>query len=339
MQSLSLRSSDRARDGRFVRSRWAATGAAVAVAVAGLLPASASLDSGDRPVFVPITPCRLVDTRPTETVGPRSAPLGANETYVAQVRGANGDCVIPNDAVGVVMNVAAIAPTADSFLTVFPPDAAKPLAANLNWVARQPPVSNAVTADLSADGKVSFYNLTGTVNIAADIVGYFVDHTHDDRYYTKPQVDTALAVKANKPVGTQTLSLDPVLFLPTSPDDAYKFDYQNGDVRGAFASYRFANAAVQLPQGAVITGMAVRASDTDPVGTFSAYLLRNPLGPAFNELMGSVFAAAGTPGSVALSTSTIATPTIDNVGNTYSLRVSINDKLVLYSASITYVLP
>ena len=36
---------------------------------------------------------------------------------------------------------------------------------------------------------MSFYNLAGTVNVGADIVGYYVDHTHDDRYYTKAQAD------------------------------------------------------------------------------------------------------------------------------------------------------
>jgi hypothetical protein len=36
---------------------------------------------------------------------------------------------------------------------------------------------------------VSFYNNAGSINVIADIVGYYADHDHDDRYYTKAQAD------------------------------------------------------------------------------------------------------------------------------------------------------
>lgn len=72
------------------------------------------------------------------------------------------------------MNVVAINPTLDSYLTVYPSDALSvPLASNLNWVAGQAPVPNAVTGTLSATGKISFFNNAGQVDIAADIMGYF----------------------------------------------------------------------------------------------------------------------------------------------------------------------
>ena len=71
------------------------------------------------------------------------------------------------------MNVVAVNPTAASFLTVFPSDQPFPLSSNLNWVADQAPTPNAVTVSVSADGKVSFYNNAGTVDIAVDIVGYY----------------------------------------------------------------------------------------------------------------------------------------------------------------------
>jgi len=178
------------------RARWAAIGAALAVTIGagGIMSASASIDSGERTVFVPITPCRVTDTRTApDTRGPRSTPLRADESYTAQITGTNGDCTIPPDAVGVALNVTAVHPTAPSYLTVYPADAPKPLSSNLNFVADQEPVPNAVTSDLSADGKVSFYNHGGTVDVVADIVGYYVDHNHDDRYYTKEYVDENFA--------------------------------------------------------------------------------------------------------------------------------------------------
>ena len=162
---------------------------AVTLGGGSVLTSSATLDGGERAVFVPIAPCRLLDTRPAaDNVGPRSTPLGPGDVHVSPVRGTNGNCTIPTDAVGVAMNVAIVNPSAASFLTVYPADAARPLAANLNWVAGQDPTPNAVVADLSADGRIAFYNLAGTVDLAVDVNGYFVDHTHDDRYYTKAQV-------------------------------------------------------------------------------------------------------------------------------------------------------
>lgn len=197
-----------------LRTRWAAIGAAIAVVLGGggLLTTSASLDSGERGVYVPITPCRVMDTRPaTDNVGPRSTPVGADETHAITVRGTNGNCTIPTDAVGLVLNVAVINPSRNSFLTVYPPDATRPLAANANWTAGQPPLSNAVTTDISADGRVAFYNLSGTVDLAADILGYYTDHTHDDRYPTDAEVDAKIAAAvaaAPAPAGAARVLVD-----------------------------------------------------------------------------------------------------------------------------------
>ncbi len=123
--------------------------------------------------FVPITPCRLIDTRPATQVGSRNTPIAAQETYTATVHGANGACDIPTTATGVSMNVAIVNPTGNSFLTVYPADATNPGTANLNWVTGQAPTPNAVTAALSTDGKLAIFNYAGTVDIAADIVGYY----------------------------------------------------------------------------------------------------------------------------------------------------------------------
>jgi hypothetical protein len=42
---------------------------------------------------------------------------------------------------------------------------------------------------LSADGSINLFNLAGSVSVLADVVGYYADHNHDDRYYTKAQID------------------------------------------------------------------------------------------------------------------------------------------------------
>jgi hypothetical protein len=108
--------------------------------------------------------------------------LNPAETARFTVHGTNGNCTIPAGALAIDANVTITAPTSDGFLTMFPADAPLPNASNLNWSAGQAPTPNAVTVDLSADGKVNVFNERGTVNVIIDIVGYYEDHNHDDRY-------------------------------------------------------------------------------------------------------------------------------------------------------------
>lgn len=163
---------------RLGRVRWAAIGAALAVSVgAGGVIDFAAAAPGDSAAssFVAVTPCRLVDTRPgAATVGPRSTPLDPNESYTQQVTGANGDCNVPAGATAVGMNVTITNPTAQSYLTVYPSDAALPNASNLNWIAGQRPTPNKVDVALSSSGAVDFFNAFGTVNVIGDVVGYYI---------------------------------------------------------------------------------------------------------------------------------------------------------------------
>ena len=144
------------------RTRWAAAGAAVAVAIAGggiIHNAQATVNSGVRSIFVAIAPCRLFDTRPAPlTVGTRTAPLAPGDIFISQVTGTNGNCTIPAEATGVTMNVTIDNPTSSSFLTVFPADVARPLSSNLNWTATSSATPNEVTVLLSAAGAIKFYN-------------------------------------------------------------------------------------------------------------------------------------------------------------------------------------
>lgn len=159
------------------RGTW--LGACVALSL-GVGVAFATISAGaaaepEEATFVPIVPCRLVDTRPAEqfNVGPRDTPLGPEDTHVQQVTGANGACTIPADATGVALNVTAVAPTGASYITAFPSDAERPTVSNLNFLPDSPPTPNKVDVRLSADGQVSFFNLAGEVHLVADVAGYY----------------------------------------------------------------------------------------------------------------------------------------------------------------------
>lgn len=167
------------------RSRWSAIGAAIAVALGGggLLTASAA--GGSQSAFTAINPCRIMDTRATSTVGPRPVALGAGETYSITTFGTNGNCTLPNGLTALALNVTVVGPTADSYLTVFPAGGSVPTASNLNFVANQAPVPNAVTVAVADDGRISFFNNGGNVNVVADVVGYF----------TKAGIDAEVAAR------------------------------------------------------------------------------------------------------------------------------------------------
>ena len=161
--------------------RFVHVGVVAAIGVAGLVSVGlvrAEGPAGTASALVPIVPCRLIDTRAgADNVGPRSTPLTQTETVTFAVTGTNGNCIIPSTATGIATNATAVNPTAASYVTIFPADAPRPTASNLNVIAGSPPTPNQVTVGLSADGKVSAYNNGGTLDLIIDVVGYYVPST------------------------------------------------------------------------------------------------------------------------------------------------------------------
>ena len=174
------------------RSRWAAVGAAVAITLGagGIGLVQATTSTGEKPIYKPINPCRLADIRPApDTVGPRTSPLGPDESYTLSGWGAVGNCNLPNGTAGLALNVTAISPSQATFLTLHPTGVPLPLTSNLNPTPGQPPTPNAVNVDLNAAGQFNIFNKFGTVYVIVDVVGYYDDHNHDDRYYTEAEAD------------------------------------------------------------------------------------------------------------------------------------------------------
>jgi hypothetical protein len=159
-------------------SRWlpAAFAAALLAGTLTIIAVNVGDAAGNSPSsLVPIVPCRLADTRADQQVGSRGQPIPANTSVTFAVWGTNGECTIPSTATGIATNVTIVNPSAGSFLTVYPSDAAtRPKASNLNWLPGSPPTPNQVTVALSADGAINVYNLAGTVDVIIDIVGYYV---------------------------------------------------------------------------------------------------------------------------------------------------------------------
>ncbi len=128
--------------------------------------------------FVPITPCRLSDTRPEFKVNTQLAyTAGQSQTYAAH--GTNGNCTLPTEAVGLSLNVTALNATAPTFVTVWP-EGVLPVTSSLNQVPGQTPTPNAVTIKLAADGSFIAYNLDGTLDLIIDVTGYYTGSSLDE---------------------------------------------------------------------------------------------------------------------------------------------------------------
>jgi outer membrane protein assembly factor BamB len=113
-------------------------------------------------LFNPQSPFRIADTRGTATLGPGS-------THVLQVGGLAG---VPSTATAVVLNVTVTNTSASSFLAVYPSTATRPTASDLNWSPGQT-VANMVVVTLSSTGAITFYNQEGSIDVVADIAGWF----------------------------------------------------------------------------------------------------------------------------------------------------------------------
>ncbi|GIF76517.1 hypothetical protein [Asanoa siamensis] len=134
-----------------------------------VVPLSLRGEVTPRGTFYPIGEQRLLDTR--RGVGAPARPIGANRAIAVQVSRIAG---VPRvGASAVVLNVTATSATANSYLTVYPTGVpTRPTASSLNFVPGRT-TANMVTVPLGADGKVDIYNANGSVDVVADLLGYY----------------------------------------------------------------------------------------------------------------------------------------------------------------------
>ena len=303
----------------FARSRWAAVGAAVAVTIGigGLGVAHAATTGGTPSAFVPVTPCRLFDTRSGAPVGPRARPLAAQETFVQQVTGTNGNCVVPVGASAIALNVTIANPTSASFLTVWPSDVARPLASSLNWSAGDRPTPNKVDVKLSPDGKVSLLNDGGTVDVLADVVGYYSGVAQA----TTPVVVDAAAFSTDGDPGSA----------------GFRHNFARGRIEGG-SNATCGIAPVSFPQNATLTDVTAHVADSTsgPGFDVAVKLWRNPRGVEDAEEMFSKSTSLF-PGDITLTGTTITTPLVDNFTYGYFVTVcGLRETNFLYDVAISY---
>ena len=116
----------------------------------------------------PVAPRRLLDTR--IGTGAPKARIRAGGELTLKVTGIAG---VPAGAQAVALNVSAVRPTKQTYLTVYPTGEKRPEASSLN------PDPGAVSANLviakvGTDGNITIFNNRGDVDLLADVTAYFI---------------------------------------------------------------------------------------------------------------------------------------------------------------------
>ena len=120
--------------------------------------------------FTPLTPTRILDTRPGVAVNHTGDKPGPDGVVTLHALGERG---VPATGVSaVVLTVTATEATEAGYVTVWPSGLPRPLASNLNLRGPDHTVANQVIVPPGADGSVQLYTQSGA-HLLADIAGYF----------------------------------------------------------------------------------------------------------------------------------------------------------------------
>ncbi len=154
--------------------------------------------------FVPVTPCRAVDTR--NAAGPLGGP-GISGGTSRDFAIAGNACGIPSTAQALSLN-AAIVPTSHGYMTLWPTGQPRPGTASVNSPDGGVH-SNGAIVPFGSGGSISVY-AADTMDVILDVNGYFVPTGNND--------PNALA------------------FFPVTPCRAVDTRNANGDLGGPFLS-------------------------------------------------------------------------------------------------------
>ncbi len=147
-----------------------------AASAQGKAPATTTSSGG----YMPVTPYRVCDTRPAggsvaanqcdnDSTGAGSGPITQGAKRVVTIEGKGP--VPPSGVTAVVVNVTAVTPTKNTYLSVYPDGATRPQTSNVNPNAGAV-LANLVEVGVAADGKIDVYNNMGSTNVVLDVEGY-----------------------------------------------------------------------------------------------------------------------------------------------------------------------
>ncbi len=255
--------------------------------------------------FATVPSARVLDT--TTGVGTVAAAVAPNGSVSFTVAGAAG---VPASGAGsVVLNVTAKSSTAAGTLTVYPSGASRPAGANLTYT-RGATVSNLVTVALGSAGNVTVTNgSTGTTQVTADVLGYFLGGppTLASTFATVPAsrvLDTTTGVGAPvAPIpakGTVTTEVAGNGGIPASGVAAVVLNVtaKNATASGALKVYtagtwKPAGAYLTFAPGAIVSELAIVAPSSS--GAISVASTSSGKVDVTADVLGYVLSTSATP--------------------------------------------
>jgi hypothetical protein len=118
--------------------------------------------------FVPVTPCRVADTRnATGAFGGPAMPANSNRSFPVP----SSTCGIPSTAAAYSVNATVVPGSTLQYLTLYPTGVSQPLVSTLNAYNGQV-VANAAIVPAGSGGAISAY-VTDQTDFITDINGYF----------------------------------------------------------------------------------------------------------------------------------------------------------------------
>ena len=133
-------------------------------------------------VFVPITPCRILDTRVAGGAIAANVVRGVDVTAVSSYAfqgGANSDCGGAGSAgsfAAAAINFTVVTPSAAGYITAYPVNGTQPLAATVNYSAGDIRGNFAIVQldQGPAANEMNVYSFAQT-HLVADLVGYYIN--------------------------------------------------------------------------------------------------------------------------------------------------------------------
>ena len=254
------------RTGSFRISYLLGTVAALAMILCAA-PKQAGASTASALQFIPITPCRIADTRnATGAFGGPELAAGAARTFDVPL----SDCDIPSTAVAYSLNVTVVPIASLGYLTIWPAGEAQPTVSTLNSDGRVK--ANATITPAGTSGGVSVFASDATQFIL-DIDGYFV------------------------PAGTSTSGLE---FYPLTP--CRTADTRNADgalggpsiAAGTARAFPVQSSACDIPATAQAYSLNITAVPHGSLGYLTAWPTgeEQPIVSTLNSSTGTVAANA-----------------------------------------------
>jgi hypothetical protein len=259
-----------------------------------------TLDYSPPLAFVPMTPCRVVDTRYANgAFGSPELAAGSTRDFVIP----SGSCNIPATAAAYSLNVTVVPNGSLGWLTVWPSGQTQPRVSTLNSADGRIK-ANAAIVPAGAGGAVSVY-VTDATNVILDIDGYFVPAASNA---------TALAFYPLPPcrvADTRYASFGALLGSPAMS-------------AGQTRSFEVLSSACNVPASAQAYSLNFTVVPSGPLGYITTYPTGQtmPLASALNAPTGTIVAnaaivPAGTGGAVSVY-STAATDLVIDINGYFA---------------------